>query len=272
MRAAQATLLCLALIPQIGISRPPVEVRGRVVLPDGRGAGGAEVSAVTDCQQYRLVNDAIADSDGYYTIRVERPNGCSGTQFFASDRSHFWLKTGTEVFYRRPNGTVPTLDLGGGPPTVPLVIPLTLRGGVVSVQVRDSSSGRSVYAHLMIELSGDEEAKFGSMQIATGEDGAPDTLFLPAGQYVARIVLIGLDNRLRAVVSSPTFTFTVVGASSTKSAVEVDVRKLSLGKDARPTNVKALGQLSNTTLSDPRIRTSVSKISYLYFSHRFSIL
>jgi hypothetical protein len=31
-------------------------------------------------------------------------------------------------------------------------------------------------------------------------------------------------------------------------------------------------RLSNTTLLNPRIRTTASKISYLYFAHRFSIL
>jgi len=170
--------------PQVaeGIEIPRgIPLRGRVIYPDGSPAGGAQVVAETVCEdsRVRLSDGAVTDADGSFGIATF-DTSCRKLRFTAEKRDGFWLRTGKEVFYPRPNGTVPQLELVGAAPPEPVTIQLDLRGGELELAVWDESVKRRIQAGLDVECP---KAWCGAMSIATGEDGSAHTIFVAPRRY-----------------------------------------------------------------------------------------
>ena len=98
--------------------------------------------------------------------------------------------------YGRDNGTTTLVEASRADSLTTTEITLGWRGALVSFRVRDVATDRFIWAGLYLERMPVPGTKFGSMDIATGRDGSPDTLLLPAGQYkvsVERYSCKGVD-------------------------------------------------------------------------------
>ena len=161
-------------------------VHGVVRYPDGSPSSNATVVAVTNCKDdvhINFVQEVRTSSDGSFYVPPFLTSACSHVRLSAEKREDFWLKTGREVFYESDNGTTPEVDVPRIGQPVVTEVKFGKQGGLVSFRVRDVASDRFIYAELQLERTPMPGAKFGSMRIATGHDGSPDTLLLPAGQY-----------------------------------------------------------------------------------------
>jgi hypothetical protein len=161
-------------------------ISGVVRYPDGSPCPNATVQAVTSCKNdvhLNLVKEVRTANDGSFYVPPFLTSGCNHIRLNAKKVEDLWLKTGHDVFYEADNGTSPEIDAPwiGSPATTE--ISLGKQGGLVSFRVRDKASDRFVWAELQLDRKPVQGAKFGSMRIATGRDGSPDTLLLPAGQY-----------------------------------------------------------------------------------------
>jgi hypothetical protein len=175
---------------------PKGGVSGIVRYPDGSPSSNATVVAVTNCKDdihISYVQEVRTSSDGSFYVPPFLASACNHIRLSAEKREDFWLKTGREVFYESDNGTTPEVDAPRTGPSVVTEIRFGKQGGLVSFRVRDVASNRFIYAELQLERTPPPETNFGSMRIATGHDGSPDTLLLPAGQY--KIFLEGYSCR-----------------------------------------------------------------------------
>ena len=105
-------------------------------------------------------------------------------------------------------------------------IMLGSRGGLVSFRVWDTATNRFVYAGLYLKRMPVSGKKFGSMNIATGHDGSPDTLLLPVGQYEVSVERYSCRGTDYFTVKPPRETFTVEAGLRTEKDISVDVRQI----------------------------------------------
>ena len=154
---------------------------GQVMYPDGSPAAGAKVVAETTCTDstIHMVDDTVTDSDGSFAFTTF-DSSCGRYRFTAEKRETFWLKTGKEVFYPQLNGTAPEIQLVDSTPPEPVLIQFGLRGAELEIAVWDEFTSRRIRAGLDVECP---EAWCGAMGIATGKDGEPHTVFVPARRY-----------------------------------------------------------------------------------------
>jgi hypothetical protein len=183
-----ATMIALtaAIAPSQNAVAPRGGISGVVRYPDGSPSPNATVQAVTNCKSdahVNLVQRVKTASDGTFYVAPFFSSGCNHIRLSAKKVEDLWLETGHDVFYEADNGTSPEVDAPWtGPPTA-TEIKLGKQGGLVSFRVRDMASDRYIRAELQLDRTPVPGAKFGSVRIATGRDGSPDTLLLPAGQY-----------------------------------------------------------------------------------------
>ena len=161
-----------------------IPMRGQVLYPDGTPAIGATVVAATVCPEDRahFVKDVKTGDDGSFSIASFDPR-CGHVRFTAEHRGGYWLKTGDDVFYPSTNGTTPQVNISDESPPPPVTIFLGARGGETEFQVWDEATDRFIYAGLDIEREPVNGRRFGSISIATGDDGSSHTRLLPEGQY-----------------------------------------------------------------------------------------
>ena len=88
---------------------------------------------------------------------------------------------------------------------------------------RASSAGKSPY----FEPPG---KKFGSVQIATGRDGSPDTLLLPAGDYEVVVEQYSCGAADYFALNPPRERFAVQAGQVTAKDISVDVRLIKPAK------------------------------------------
>ncbi len=162
-----------------------------VAFPDGTPVQGATVTATTICESreggYRLVKQATTTPEGTFSIPAFG-GGCNQYRLTAGRRADFWIETGDCVFCGGPNGKSPTVNLSAASAPKPVTIVLGQRGGAIDFRVWDAATARFIPAMLSIDHKAVEGKTFGSMDIATGEDGSADTLLLPPGEYVASVL------------------------------------------------------------------------------------
>jgi hypothetical protein len=165
-------------------------VSGVVRFPDGSPSGGAKVSAKTECKgmPFTLVNEVTASSDGSFHIPAFEKADCSEVQLSAEKPEDLWLKTGRNVFYKGDNGTTPLINARRSGPPAHADIDLGIKGGLVNLRVRDTGSGKFIWAELSIEKIPQAEPEFGSIETATGRDGSPVPLLVPGGEYQVSIL------------------------------------------------------------------------------------
>jgi hypothetical protein len=220
-------ILLVLFLPCSIVGPSPVlamEIHGRVLLPGGLGAPGAKVSMVTDFGTSRRVWESTADAEGAFSFHLlEKAPG--RTEFFASDEENFWLRTGDGCFFSKTNGCIPTLELVSSDEAAPIEIPLELRGGKVTLQVKDLSTGQFIYAALHIKAR-EEKALPHYCSMDTVTDGAPITLFLPPGNYAVSVEEFTCGSKTYFTATPPSFPFDVHEGTVTSQLLEVDVPKL----------------------------------------------
>jgi hypothetical protein len=223
--------LALALVAlaagQHAVPRSPSGgISGLVRYPDGAPSDGATVSAITDCKDmgYNLVQEVKTLTDGSFYIPAFLSADCKKVRLSAKKVEDLWLKTGHDVFYEGDNGTTPVVEApqSGSPTTTEIT--LGNRGGSVSFRVWDVASHRFIYAELHVKRIPVPGAVFGSMQIATGRDGSPDTLLLPAGQYEISVEQYSCREAIYFTASPPQETLTVEAGERLAKDLSVDVR------------------------------------------------
>lgn len=240
----------VALISLLGVLSLNVRAQNRgmltgsVLYPDGTPAAGAKVTATTDCETYhagyRLVQYATAGLDGAF-LMAAFGEGCQRYRFSANKSDDFWLETGDDIFLGQSNGTIPTLDLSSTPVPGPVAIMLGARGGKVDLQVWDVATARFIHATVMINHKPVVGKKFGSEEVATGKDGSPDTLFLPAGEYVASVDQYQCRDKEFWSATPPTFPFAVNAGERQNLKIPIDVRLIrNLSTYANPRGKRCL--------------------------------
>ena len=179
---------------------------------------------------YNRLQEVKTSTDGSFYVPPFLDVSCNQVRLSAKKVEDMWLKTGHEVFYEGENGTTPLVEASrSGLPTT-TEIRLENRGGSVSFRVWDVASRRFIYAELFVKRLPVPGAVFGSMQIATGRDGSPDTLLLPAGQYEISVDQYSCREAVYFAASSPRETLTVQAGEKLATDFSVDVRLIKAMK------------------------------------------
>ncbi len=204
-------------------------VSGFVLYPDGSPSSDATVVAVTNCKadvHMSYVQKVRTSSDGSFYVPPFLASGCNHIRLSAEKRENFWLKTGREVFYESDNGTTPEVDAPWTGPSAVTEIKFGKQGALVSLRVRDVGSDRFIYAELQLERTPPPEANFGSMRIATGHDGSPDTLLLPAGQYKIFLESYSCHGKTYFTNGAPLESLAVEAGEKLAKDFSVDIRAI----------------------------------------------
>jgi len=198
-----------------------VALRGRVIYSDGSPVPGARVLATTSCERdwAHFVDDALTADDGTFVI-PSFDSSCGQIRFTAEKRDGFWLQTGIDPFYPRPNGTTPEVLLADNEPPDPITIQLDLRGGELELRVWDQSSGGYVRAGLDVDCPG---AWCGAMSTATGEDGAAHIVFLPPRRYRVSLNWYLCGPKPYFPENKPSLTVDVVEGQMRTAVLRLDV-------------------------------------------------
>jgi hypothetical protein len=154
------------------------------------------------------------------------PPGAITIRLSAKKVEDLWLKTGHDVFYEADNGTSPEVDAPWTRTPTTTEIKLGRQGGLVSFRVRDMASDRFIWAELQLERTPVPGAKFGSLRIATGPDGSPDTLLLPAGQYQIFLESYSCHGKDYFTDRPPMESLTVQAGEKVAKDFSVDVRSI----------------------------------------------
>lgn len=205
-----------------------IPIEGRVVYPDGTGAGGANVVAVSNCANtsVHLVQETITSSDGKFLIKSFDPT-CNRYKFSTSQSETFWLPTGDEFFYLAPNGTTPTIELMPGKMPAFILLGLEQRGGKVELRVFDKKTGAFIYAGFSIHREPVPNKTFdGGMSDATGDGGSSHTLFLPPGNYVAGIDRFKCRGKNYFSAKPQKFKFTVKAGMREAMTMNVNIANI----------------------------------------------
>jgi len=201
-------------------------ISGIVRYPDGMPSGGASVIAETDCGDmgFRLVHEVKTSMDGTFYIPPFHGASCNRVRLSADKKEDLWLPTGHDVFYEGENGTSTIVDASWiGSPTV-TEIKLRNRGAFLALRVLDNATGRYIRAELNVERTPVSGSKFGSMLIATGRDGSPDTLLLPAGEYVITVTQYSCGAADYFTARGPQKVLTLQAGQRIETDISVDIR------------------------------------------------
>jgi hypothetical protein len=221
-----ALLLVTFAAGQDAARRSSGGVSGVVRYPDGTPSVGATVSARTDCKQmgYNLLQKVKTSTDGSFYLPPFPEATCNRVQLSAKKVEDLWLETGHQVFYGGDNGTAPVVEASrSGPPTT-TEIALGSQGALVSFRVRDTATERFIWAGLYIKRIPVPGTVFGSMEIATGRDGSPDTLLLPAGEYQISVQQYSCEGADYFTVNPPREALVVKAGQRIAKDISVDVR------------------------------------------------
>lgn len=226
-------ILCHDARPSAQTDGEPL-LRGRVVFSDGMFVPGAKVEATANCEGFNINQTTTTAEDGSFSFPVlprkmldpdEREADCKQYRFRASKREDYWLPSDENVFSGVPP-IVPTVDLPLKFPLEPIQIVLKVRGGKVSFRVWDVATDRFVGAYLAVNRKPVEGKEFGSMLIRTGDDGSPDTLLLPSGEYSAEVESYPCGANEYWTTVGPVSSFTVQAADNLDETIRIDVRNI----------------------------------------------
>jgi hypothetical protein len=208
-------------------TRNVFRVSGIVQYPDGKPSAGAEVTGVTACEQepFHLVQEAKTAADGSFNLQFVNSE-CNRIRLSASKIDELWLKTGTDVFYTKENGTAPIIEAPATGSPAEAVIRLGERGGLVQFRVWDKATEGFIWATVYLERLPVSGARFGSMSFATGRDGSADNLFLPEGEYQFSIRQYACNNAVYFAARSGHETFRVEVGQRVAREMSLDVRQI----------------------------------------------
>ena len=235
MTFANSLLVCLLILcfdTVVGNNQTKAQtdvfLEGRVLYPDGSAAGGAHVVAESACSDtsVHLVQELSTSPDGRFSLRSFDPD-CNKYKFSATHRERLWLPTGDSVFYLKPNGTTPTLELMSGHVPVPVLIRLGERGGEMDLRIFDEKTQSYIYAGFSIYRKPIGKKPFGGgMTTATGDDGSSHTVFLPPGNYVATVDRYLCHDKKYFSALPPTFTFRIRAGVRQARTLKVDIARI----------------------------------------------
>ena len=190
------------------------------------------MSATTDCKEmgYNLVQEARTAPDGSFYIPGFLDANCKRVRLSAAKTEDLWLRTGRDVFYDGDIGATPVVEVPASGSPVQTEIALGIRGASVSFRVRDTATDRYIWSELYVKRFPVPGAKFGSIEIATGHDGSPDTLLLPAGQYEVFVDQFACKEAQYFVKNPPRETFTVQVGQKIAKDIVIDVRLIKPAK------------------------------------------
>jgi hypothetical protein len=209
-------------------------LRGKVIFSDGTPVSGAKVEATAICDGVSPGRDTTTSEDGSFSFplfhreeldSIHGNSSCKQYRFRASKEDAFWLHSDENVFA----GAAPaihTVDIPVGFPLEPVQIVLDIRGGKVSFRVWDSATNRFVFAHLDLDHKPVEGKRFGSMLLATGEDGSADSRLLPSGEYTVEVKSYPCRAGQYWTARGPITSFTVESATRIEETIKIDVRNI----------------------------------------------
>jgi len=195
------------------------------------------------CNGVAASQDTMTAEDGSFSFPLFHrsiPGGndsaCTQYRFSAGKREDFWLPSDSPVF----TGMAPlvtTVNLPVSLPLQPVQIVLRVRGGEVSFQVWEVSTGRFVRAALDLERKPAAEKQFGSMLLDTGKDGSADTQLLPPGQYTVKVSAYPVsENGYCFVRESAGSSFVVKPGTHLQKTITIDARELKQYSNAISAN------------------------------------
>ena len=186
------------------------------------------MTALTECKEdgeanVSFVKEVKTSADGSFF--VPPLPGCGRIRLSAKKVEDLWLETGHDVFYEKDNGTAPLVETKwSGTPTT-TEIRLENRGSLVSFRVRDAPSDSFIWAELSLKRVPPAGARPGYvLMIATGRDGGPDTVLLPAGQYEISVDQYSCHGVEYFTNGSPRETFALQAGQRIDKSISVDVR------------------------------------------------
>ena len=203
-------------------------VSGHVLYPDGSPSEGAKVIALTECEgmPFSLVQEARTAVDGSFHLPRFQGADCTRVRLHAEKVEELWLRTGENTFYNGNNGTTPLVDATSGERPAESDIVLGIQGGSVGIRVWDRATSQLIYAGLHVEKKSEKGATYGSMDIATGTDGSPDTLLLPPGEYLIHVSRFQCRGTVFFASAGPYESFVVKAGQRIAKELSVDVRRI----------------------------------------------
>ena len=103
-------------------------------------------------------------------------------------------------------------------------------GGSVDFRVWDKATQRFIWAELSVKRTPIADLKFGSMMIATGRDGSPDTVILPAGTYEVSVDQFACKDRDYFARTPVRETVQVEAGKSIARDISIDIRSMKPSK------------------------------------------
>lgn len=175
---------------------------------------------------YNRSQQATTSTDGSFYVPPFLDVSCNRIRLSSQKMDDLWLKTGHDIFYGGDNGTTPVVEASQSGPPKTAEITLGDRGGLISFRVRDTATDRFIWAGLYLQRATVPGRKFGSMQIATGRDGSPDRVLLPAGEYVISVEWYSCKGVDYFTVNPPRDTLTVEAGQRSAKDILVDIRAI----------------------------------------------
>ena len=218
-----------AAIGQVTSHPLPGGINGVVRLSDGAPLEGATVTAKTDCKEMGMEfgQEVKTSANGSFYVPPFATGDCNRVRLFAKKAEDLWLETGHDVFYGEDNGTAPVVII---PSSTTTEITMGSQGASVSFRVRDKATDRFIRAELYIKRMPVPGKKFGSVQTATGRDGSPVTLLLPAGDYEVAVKQYSCGAVDYFALNPPRERFVVQAGQVTGKDISVDVRLIEPAK------------------------------------------
>jgi len=177
-----------------------------------------------------LGQEVKASSDGSFHFPAFREADCNKVRLSAEKAEDLWLRSGHNIFYEGDNGTTPLIEVPQSGVPAMADITLGIRGGLVSFRVMDTATSRFIWASFSVEKVPVANRRFGSMLIATGRDGSPDTLLLPPGPYEISIVQYSCGKADYFARIPPRESLTVTAGQRTTKDISVNVRLIRAAK------------------------------------------
>ena len=179
---------------------------------------------------FNLVSEATASSDGSFHIPAFRGAECTAIRLYAEKPDDLWLKTGANVFYKGEIGTTPLVNVTVDGLPSHADIELGIRGGRVKLRVKDTGSGKPIWAEVRLELVPPVDFHAGSIQTATGRDGSPVPLFVPAGEYRVSVLQYACGTVDFFARRPPAQVFVVAEGERLEKDINVDIQHIEAMK------------------------------------------
>ncbi len=232
------------------------QITGVVVLGDGMPVAGATVRAVADCRtdpskaadpqplpsdEGGAVETTTTAADGTFSFPAFAP-GCGRYRLGAGKEADYWVVPNVQSYGRDDFNSV-DFDVSSSTPSRPATIRLTMRGGLIVVTVKDTSTGRFIDAGVIIVPRPQKPGGVIGQLIPHGQGPTPTIRkLLPQGDYRVRVVDYPCGDERFVTQDGARVTITI------KPGVDLDENLEMNVQTVRPLKHDASGKLAP---SDP---------------------